>query len=222
MADKVWADWYDAVLPSLPGLPAGAPADYFIRRAAIELCDRTGVYRASITALSTIANQALYSIASSLANTEVSRVLRMRYSNTRELTHRSPDWLTEHYGGKNWRTTEVSGPTASIEFWTQFTPQSVLLVPVPNDAVASIITGEVAVRPTIAAAGVEELIGTEHFQTIADLARANAMGMSRKPYTDKEEAARLRAKVDSDVGFITMRMHKGNGPGPMRTKTYWI
>jgi hypothetical protein len=48
------------------------------------------------------------------------------------------------------------------------------------------------------------------------------MGMSRKPYTDKEEAARLRAKVDSDVGFITMRMHKGNGPGPMRTKTYWI
>lgn len=219
MAEKAWSAWYDAVLPSLPGLPAGTSADLFIKRAAIEFCDRSLAWQDTITAITTVDNTREYAVASSVSGTMVARLLELRYLN-KALIPTTPAELEERYGpGQHWRLLSGDPPT----HWLQEHPAKVTISKGTATGVVGALTGWAAIKPLDTATGVDEIIWREYHDEIADLAKAHAMNLGKTvPYSDRAEAQRLRSKVEEQLGFIALRMAKGRTGAPMRTKTHWI
>lgn len=218
MADKAWADWYDAVIPALPGLPTGAPADYFIKRAAIEFFDRSCAWRAAIPAFEATINVGTYTLAAPLATTQVVKVLELRFQG-RELLHRSPAWLKEKYGqAQDWRNVSAPAPT----YWTSEGANKVTIVPKPTATVADALAGWAAIKPTEAATGIDEWLYRDYHDEIADLAVARAAELERRPYSNAREAQRRHSKVNTSIGLIAYELARGRGDGPYRTKTHWI
>ncbi len=217
MANKLWTDWYDAVVPALPGLPLAA-ASFAIKRAAIEFCDRSLAWRVAIPAFQATAATGSYTLAAPVAGTIVAKVLELRYKG-KLLTNKSPAWLAEHYGdGVDWRTVTADPPT----YWTSEFPNQVTIVPLPVTTVAAALAGWCAVKPTDAATGLDEAIWREYHDEIANLAKARLMESPRKPYSNAAEAERLLSEVDSAIGLIAYMRERGGGNAPFRTKTHWI
>jgi hypothetical protein len=213
---KAWSTCYDFVLPHLPGLTPGAPADFLIKRAAIEFFDRSCAWRVAIPAFASAAS-ATYVIANLVTNTQVARVLELRYLG-RELEHKTPEWLREHYGREDWRAVTGSIPL----YWTEEAPNEVTIIPAPTAIVAAVFSGWAAVKPLDDATGIQtDAVWREYIDTIAKLAKARGMEMPKKPYTDKAQAKELLAEVASEIGMLAFHREAGSG-GVMRTKTHWI
>lgn len=216
MAEKTWAEWYDAVLPHLPGLPTGAPADYFIKRAAIEFLDRTGVWQEDLAAFNAVAGTGTYTLTAPVAGTKIARLLELYFSG-KDLTSKTPAWLKEHYGAQNWRSVSGGSPT----YWTSEYPGKVTVVAKPTANTANAFTGRVSLKPLETATGIEEAFWSEYHEEIAKLAKARAMELTRRPFSNPQEALRLNAEVDSAIGFITLDAARGRSRAPMRTRTHW-
>lgn len=215
---KTWADWYDAVLPSLPGLPTGAPADFFIRRGAIEFFDRSLAWHEAIADFNATAATPTYTLAAPVAGTLIVKVLEINFRG-KPLLDKSPAWLKAYYGENvDWRTKTADPPL----YWLSERPNQVRLVPFPVSTTANALDGWAAVKPTDDAANVPDEIWREYHDEVADLAKAFAMRVPKKPYTNPQEAQRLEDKVESRIGFIALQRARGGGNAPMRTHTHWI
>jgi hypothetical protein len=214
MANKVWADWFDDVLPSLPGMSL-AMATILIREAAIEWCDRSLCWRVAIPAFASVANQGPYPIAAPVAGTEVAKVLELRWLGI-ALTPATPAQLAARFGNQDWRAATALAPS----YFTEERPQEVTLVGKPTTLVAAAISGWAAVKPTDVATGLDELIWREYRRDIARLAKAHAMDQNKKPWTDKPTAKSYFEETDHRIGLTALKMAKGGG-GAMRTMTHW-
>jgi hypothetical protein len=218
MAAKLWSAWYDAVLPSLPGLPTGAPADFFIKRAAIEFCDRALVWRVPIPAFQATAATPTYTLAAPVADTMVSQLLSLRFLG-KKLTNKSAAWLEDYYGpNQDWRDVTADPP----QYWVSEFPNQITLAPFPVSTTAAAIDGWCAVKPTDTATGLDEAIWREYHDEIASLAKARAMEIPRKPYSNQGKSDQLLAQVASSIGQIAYAIERGGGDGTLRTKTHWI
>lgn len=215
---KLWSDWYDAVLPFLRGLPPGVVADFYIKRAAIEFCDRSLAWRVAIPAFQATAATGTYTLAAPVAGTTVVEVLELRFLG-RELEQKTPEWLKDYYGpSQDWRAKTADPPMyMTCEF-----PNQVTIVPMPVSTTAAALKGWCAVKPLDTATGVDDNIWREYHDEVATLAKAMAMASPSKPYTDKVGAEKLRADIDSRLGFISLQRAKGAARAPFRTKTHWI
>lgn len=216
MANKLWSDWYDGVLPELPGLPEGTPADFYIRRAAIEFCKRSQCWRQAIPAFNATAATGVYTLANPVTGAMVAKVLELRFLG-RELLVKTPEWLDDKYGpGQDWRTVTADPPV----YYTTEQPNKVTIVPFPISTTASALTGFAALMPTDDSTGLDEVIWREHFDDVAKLAKAVAMESAKKPYSNTSRAQQLRKEVDSAIGFVGYNRARG-GRGTYRTKTHW-
>jgi hypothetical protein len=212
---QAWSAWYDFVLPHLPGLLKGAPADFYIKRAAIEFFDRSLAWRVAIPAFNSTLNVGTYTLAAPVANTIIVKVLELRLNGV-ELDPWTPDQLNAQYGpGRNWRT--VTGVPGQ---WTSEYPNQVTLVPMPTVTTVGGLTGWAAVKPLAAAANIPDELFEEHVQTIADLAIGRAKASMSKPYTDPQGSMQYLAKADADIALTAYYTSKG--PGVRRSKTHWI
>lgn len=217
MANKLWADFYDGVMPELPGLPSGTPADFFIKRAAIEFCDRSLKWQVEIPAFATVADTGTYSLAAPVAGAMVAKIMEIRYLD-KELDPATPAQLRARYGsGRDWRGVTGETPT----YWTSERPNQVTIVPAPDAVVADAISGWAAIKPADDATGLDEVIWREHFQTICNLAKAMAMEVPKKPYSNPQRAMQLRNSVDSDIGWAQYGAFRGKA-GRLGTRTHWI
>lgn len=213
---KVWSTLYDAVIPHLPGLAPGGPADFIIKRAAIEFFDRTCAWRVAIPAFQATANTGTYTLAAPVATTTVVKVLELRYLG-KELTHKSPEWLREHYGMDDWRA-----KTGTPQFWTEEAPNEVTVVPKPTVTTADALAGWCAVKPLDDATGIQtDAMWREYHDEIAELAVARGMLSPRKPYTDKAEGREKLKEIDGKIGLIAFHRSSGGG-ARQRTRTHWI
>lgn len=218
MAEKTWAAWYDSVLPALPGLPTGAPADFIIRRAAIEFFDRSLAWRVAVPAFDATATVGTYTLAAPVVKTMVAKLLELRFQG-KELEEKSPAWLKEHYGtGQDWRSASGDPPT----YFTSEYPNQVTIVPKPITTTAGALAGWCAVKPLDDATGVDEAVWREYHDPIAALAKAMGLDVPKKPYSNPQEAMRLRAYVDGEIGMAAYHRERGGGSAPFRTRTHWI
>lgn len=215
---KAWSAWYDAVLPHLPGLPAGAPADFIIKRAAIEFFDRSLAWRVAIPDFNATADTPTYVLAAPVLSTLIVKVLDLRFQG-KELTPMTPDELREMYGaGVDWRSRGGAAPS----YWTSEYPNQVRVVPYPTTTTVNALDGWAAVKPADDAATVPDEIWREYHDDVAMLARARAMEVPKKPYSNPQRAEALLAKVDTRIGLVALQREKGASRAPMRTKTHWI
>lgn len=215
----LWADFYDFVLPELPGLPAGAPADHYIRSAAIEFFERTNNWRVETAGQNIVAAQAAYLLTPPTANTQVTKVLEVRIED-RLLTPMGEQALVEKYGPSiDWQEVTSEKP----EYWNiSLPPDTIRLVGIPTANVTAGLTAQVAIVPTLAATGIDDALFRAFRTQIAALSKAMAMESARKPYSNVERAEKLRQWVNEEIGFAAYVFNKGGGRGRMRTRTHWI
>ena len=213
---KVWSTLYDAVLPHLSGLTPGAPADFLIKRAAIEFFDRSCAWRVAIPAFQATADTGAYTLAAPVATTTVVKVTELRYLG-KPLEHKTPGWLAEHYDTEDWRA-----KTGTPLYWTEEAPNEVTIVPKPTVTTAAALAGWCAVKPLDDASGIQtDAMWREHHDTIARLAVARGMLSPKKPYTDKAEGRQMLKDLEGEIGLIGYHISTGGG-GVHRTRTHWI
>jgi hypothetical protein len=217
MADRLWSAWYDAILPDVPGCPAGA-ADYAIKRAAIDFCDRSCAWRKALPAIDSVASTAgengEYTLPAAGTGQVVAKLIECRWIGS-ALTFKRPDELQDIYNPTDWRT--VTGPTP--QYFTQETPNKVRLVPAPSSSTVGAINGLwAAVRPADTATGIDDDVGSEYHQAIVDGAKARLFESPDKPYTNPQLAQTYQALFDSEIGNAAFRAFRGSG-GRQRTQT---
>lgn len=212
MSTKFWTDWYDEVLPDVPGCSQKV-AKNAIRNAAIEFCERTLAWKVDLDPLNAVANQAAYPFEPP-ANTRVVRLLNVWY-NGKRLTPKTPADLDDLYA--NWPSA-IGTPL----YYTQLSPDEVILVPMPNAALANGIAQKVALKPTRASTGLEEYLYEKYLEEIAAGAKARLMLMQKKPWSNTAMGAANQALFEDAIASARYRAAKGYGAAPIRVRARFL
>lgn len=209
-----YTQFYDFVLPSVPGCPQ-ALALQAIRHAAIEFCERTGVWHIDHPAINVVADQSPYPFAPGVTGAVVHKVLRAWHGTT-EIFPATLDELNELFPG-NWRT-----KTGTPERFTQYGPRALMLVPKPAAALAGGLTAIVSLKPSATSIDIDDAVYEEYHRAIASGAKAILMQSPKKPYTDLEQAAVEMGAFEKAIGEAHQRVSKQFSRTRRRTKSYFI
>jgi hypothetical protein len=173
---KVWSDFYNYMLPDLPGCPFIA-MDFALRQSAIQFCVQSLAWRYvhQSVPITVDVDEYLYSPPDDAL---VHAVLYAEFNDVKIDVNTRPDdmliWNWRHSTGTPQYL--LSGPTS-------FTL-------VPNPDVEGTLTLTVAVKPDDDSIGIENNdIFTEYKDAIVHGAKARLMLSPKKPYTDAQLAA---------------------------------
>jgi len=173
-----------------------------IRSKVIEFCQKTRFWRAELDGFYTITDDEEYEI-DVPSDSTVADILVIKVNNN-ELTPKTQDEVEELYSpSSDWR--ESSGIP---RYFFLRNPSIAVFVPIPNAAYPIRIT--VALKPTQAAQGVDEIIFEEHKDTIVHGVLAYLMQMPEKTWSNpnlsvfhdgKFESESLKAKRKAAHGY---------------------
>lgn len=201
---KTWSAFYPDVLSELPGAPFPV-VDNWLRNAAIEFCERSKAYVVDLTAVDAVANQMAYTIPLA-TDTELVEVRSALFSGDK-ITPQSAAYLETKYG--DWMA-QVGTPG----HYTQQDTLSVLLVPAPASAETGAIKIKAAIKPGIAATGVEDWLFSQWRMALAAGAKAKMMVMDGQPWSNPNlaafnlgqfEDAITKAQVRASGGLVRSR-----------------
>lgn len=204
--------WYDEILAQVPGCPL-ALADWAIRDAAIEFCERSHAHVVDLTAISSVADTADYALTAP-SNTEIIEVLAVAYDGA-EIEPIGPLEVIRRYG-EDW------ADLARIpeRYMTQYAT-SLKLIPMPADAVTDGIVVTVALKPSAAATSVADAIATPYKRTIAKGARKTLWLMPKKPWTSLERGAKEEAAFFEECATAHIQSEKGRTKAPLRARDFY-
>lgn len=216
MATVALTQFFDEVLPDLPGCPEEFALNA-IRNAAILFCDRTKVHRIDLDPILLLANvpQVDFILPASAPQTRVVQVLQAQYGED-PLDFKDPDWLDKNLD-PNWRTT-----TGEPLFITQDSEESFRPVPFPAADATLALTLYVAVKPTADATLIDARLWREHKEAIAAGAKARLMMSPKKPYTNAALASVYSEAFESAIWRINHKATKGHGRARIRTTAHFM
>ena len=200
---KFWSDFYDLVMPDLPGCPFAA-ADSALRQSAITFCEQSLAWQAIHPDISIAAGTAEYAFA-------------------------PPEGTVVHtiiYAALNGGEIEPHAGEMSIAIsdWRRKTgmPQYVLggptsLTLVPEPAAAGTLTMIVVLKPSGASTGIEDALFNEYREVIVHGAFARLMLSPRKPYTNAQFAAYHQQQFAIKTAAAGMRVARSHARAPLRT-----
>ena len=212
MADLALSEWYDDVLPQVAGCPV-VLADWAIRKAAIEFCDRSHAHIVALTGINSVAGTADYTLTPT-AGTEVVKVIGVEYDGE-DIDPISPRDVSRLYG-EDWADLQEE----PVHFLSQY-GTSLKLIPKPATAIAAGIVPTVVTRPTAAATTIAEVIGTLYKEAIAKGARKTLWLMPKKPWTAFERGAKEEQDFFEACAVAHLQAHKGRTGAPTRTRNYY-
>ena len=120
---KTWSDFYDYVLPELPGCGQDIAALY-IRSTVLDFFDSAGIYTVSLTPVTTIANQGTYALVAP-TGWDVAWV-KSAWHDNQILTPSGEDEIRSRYTS-DW-TSQVGSPT----YFMHEDQNTIRLVPIPD------------------------------------------------------------------------------------------
>lgn len=176
---KLWADFYDYVLPDLPGVPQELAALH-LRNSAIEFCDSTGIFVYQPDDINAVAGQGDYDLEPPSGNYDVARVLSAWFKSG-ELKPTSEDMIRKSIA--DW-TNQVGNPSAFMHA----NPNVVTLIPAPSESHANALRMRLVIRPSRTGRGVEDWIFNKYVEVIASGAKYRLASMPQKPWTSQEVA----------------------------------
>ena len=207
MANKLWTDWFDEILPEMPGCPQDY-AKHHIKQSAIEFCSLTKAWRVDQEPISSSVGVHTYEFEIP-DKTDITQILQLWYDGT-QITPKSADELGKIY--KNWNI-EAGTPI----YYLQETPDTFRLVPIPDTAKASAITAKLAIQPSRDATGLDAAIFQNWFHEIAAGAKARLYASPKKPYTDLKLADYYRQMFMQDCGSASFDASRGMTRAPIST-----
>lgn len=212
MPDLALSAWYDDVLPQAAGCPMGL-ADWAIRKAAIEFCDRSHAHIVDLTGINSVVGTADYTLTPG-TGLEVVKVKAVLYDG-RELTPISPGDVARCYG-EDWKDLQEEPEHFLSQYGT-----SLKLIPKPATAVTAGIVPTVILRPTIAATTVAEAIGTLYKEAISKGARKILWLMPKQPWTAFERGSKEEQDFFDACSVAHIQAQKGRTSAATRTRSYY-
>lgn len=186
----LWSAWYDSILTELPG--AQAPVvEYALRQAAIDFCDETAIYTATLGAVDVVVGQSAYPLQSPDPEAEAFLVKSVWVNDGEALSFATQDALASW--STRWEALSGDPPKA----FTQERYDQVHLVPIPEVGYVGGLVVRAALRPTLTSTGLTDHIATQYFDVLACGAKARLMGMSAKPWTNPDGEAKNRALFEA-------------------------
>lgn len=200
MATVPYSLWLPSVQVNVPGCPRPMVIEA-IRSKVIEFCQKTRFWRAELDGFYTVADDEEYEI-DVPSDSTIADILVIKVNNN-ELVPKTQDEVEELYSpGSDWR--ESSGVPDC--FFLRDTSTAVF-VPIPDAAYPVRIT--VALKPTQASQGVEEIIFEEHKDTIMHGALAYLMQMPEKTWSNPNLSIFHDGKFTAEIPKAKRKAEKG-------------
>lgn len=211
MSTKPFTEFYDEVMPSIPGATPALVLNA-IRNAAINFCEQTKVWVIDNDPILSIANEPHYDLDSSSTYEPV--ILMCAWYDERKLIPKTPGDLDVMY--TNWPSR-----SGAPEYITQEKPSEIILVPYPSSSGSS-ITAKIAVKPKSTSTGIEKWIGEKYLEGIAHGALAKMMAMPSKPWSDGATSLYHKDLFDNAVAAARLDAGKGFGRAVIRTRPQFL
>lgn len=198
METVLYSQWLPSIQVNVPGCPRAMVIEA-IRSKAIEFCDRSRFWRKELDGFYTVADDEEYDIETPV-ETAIADILLIKVDG-HELSPKTQDEIEAD--NNEWR--DSSG--RPDVFFLRDTKTAVF-VPIPDSQYAVRVL--VALKPTQAAQGVDEIVFEEHKDTIMHGALAYLMQMPEKTWTNpnlsifhqgKYDEAVTKAKNKADRGY---------------------
>lgn len=216
MALVPYTDWYNDVLPDVPGCPEAMALDA-IRDAAIVFCERTKVHKVDLDPITLQASTPTTSfvVPASTPQTRVARIEQALYGTT-PLDFKDADWLAVNLE-RTWRT-----KTGTPQYITQDDEESFRVVPYLTAIATVDLDLFVSLKPTQASTDIEARLWREYREVIAAGALARLMLSPKKPYTNTVLAAVNNDMFEGAIARITRKVFKGHVRSRQRVKAHFM
>ena len=197
MAIVPYTQWLPYVQVNVPDCPKALIVEA-IRQKAIEFCQKSLFLRQDLDGFYTVANDNEYEL-NTPVDTTIAQLLVLKV-NKSELMPKTQDDLEVMY--QEWR--EQFGQP---KYFFLKNTHTAILVPIPNAVYPVRIL--VALKPTQAAQGVDEIIFEEYKDTIKHGALAYLMLMPEKSWSNPNMSAFYQSQFESSIQESKMRAEKG-------------
>lgn len=199
-----WDAFLPHVLVDVPQCP-NPVAEHAIKMAAIEFCARSRIHQYEHPTVNVLADTHTYAFVPP-TETVVVEILQAWFDELR-IWPKQPDALVHMY--RDWKTAEAQKPN----YVTQMDERNFRLVPIPTVALAGGVTMDVALKPTLAATGLETRLYEEYVETIAHGAKWRLMEKPKQGWSDPQLASYHKRMFEEAVTAAYNRVRSGFGRG---------
>ena len=200
---KLWKDFYDSVMPDVPGCTSAA-IDSALRQSAVVFCEQSLAWLIEHPPIPVVAGTSEYALTP--PEDAVVHAITFAALNGEEI---------EAYKGetgisaRNWRN-RTGAP--------QYIPSgagSVILAPKPGASAA--LTMIVALKPSPASVGIDDVQFNEYREAVVHGALLRLMLSPKKPYTNAQLAAYHQQQFAIKTAAAGIRVRKNHTRSPLRT-----
>lgn len=210
MATTQYSDLLPEVLTKLPADPSDPVTENAIKRAVIEFCAKSWVWRYLPDPLDLIAGEAVYDLEPP-QGAVVANVLKVMVDGE-PLENRSIEWLDENV--KNWRK-----DTGFPRFFTAVDTAQVILAVVPSVNIASGISMTLAVNPDDRSSDFPSWIATKYLDEIVAGAVSRLMLIPKKDWSDANLGADYRKQFHTGISTARESVISSFGRAPARSRS---
>jgi hypothetical protein len=200
---KLWSDFYDLIVPDLPGCPL-AIVDNALRQAAILFCEMSLAWRATLADVAVVAGTNTYPYVP--PSGAVVHAITYAAFNGEE--------IAAHTGESDLRIWDWRNQTGTPEY---VLGGATSLILVPNPDAAGTLSLIVALKPMPTATGIDDDIFNEWRDAIIAGALARLMMSPKKPYTDAQMASFHQMQFFTKTGTAGMRVARSYTRAPLQT-----
>lgn len=200
---KLWTDFYDLVIPDLPGCPF-LMIDNALRQAAIAFCEQSLAWTYQHPDISVVAATAVYPFVPP-TGAVVHAITYVEFNDSA---------IEAHAGESNITISDWRNQTGTPEY-VLGGATSATLVPTPD--VAGTLSMTVALKPSPTATGIDDDIFNEYREGIISGALGHLMLSPKKPYTDSALATYHLQQFTIKAGQAGQRQARNYTRAPLQT-----
>lgn len=212
---KALSEFYDLMLPELPGCTTDM-LDLQLRQVARELCDRTSAWRQAIDPISLVAGQGTYDLDSPETKSDIVRLTKLSIGSTLL-------WQDKEEDERTCSTTETPKYTRNeppFSLSPDLLELTLIAAEVPAADLASGLTGEAALKPSLDATTLPDFLKTQHSETMRFGVLSRLMLMGGKKWTDRPLAAEYRTEWNKALNFAAYQGQVGNTRQRLRVRKW--
>lgn len=211
-ASKSLSDFLPEVLPQVPGC-LDIFAKNAVRNAAIEFCERSGVYTKLLDPMTIDAGVPDYEL-DMPDDTVIWKPLRVLVDGE-PIEPKAPRTLDVLRPGWQAETGEVTS------FHVRENRRSLRLVLTPDATVADGLVVEASLKPSKDASSFEVSFFEEYFRIIADGALAYLLALPNKPWTNTRKAGEALMRFNMACGKHAIEIAEAQANAPIRVQSYY-
>ena len=200
MAPQALTTWINKIAPDVRGCPNPVIKDEVLWTAR-DFCKETQLLIEELTAIDVVEDQAEYTLAPT--GGEIVAIDHVEFDEVRILP------VTIEYMDKTfsqWRTTTTTTP---MHFLSDYY-NKIRLVFIPEDDLTAGLVVWVSIKPLKTATTLDAFLYDNHFETLADGARARIMAMPKRPWTDAAQSSLYQAKYEMARDAAKLFRHTGH------------